>query len=411
MHRVDELHHQLVVGDPEVAEAAEAGAAVHEEVEQRPALGAQDVVDVVRGGVGLVDRAHQLVGDVREALGAAEVVVDDAGGRRRGRVDDVVRRELVAQRLAVVVVEDQVRGRRVREVGEDVALGDLDDAVLHVLGVHEGDLVDHAELLQQDGADEAVEVAAGHEPVLGGHEVLFSLGALARPSLVGRTPARDVTRSGGPGWAGPGRGGSVGSARRPTGAARAEQRRRRAAGDLPGHRRREPRRHAGPEHPRPPPGPGRAAALGAGARPHRAVWGQPVKGLFFLNASSGHLPMPFVQALLALGFRPVPLSGPPGMKVVDVGIQRMLEAIAERDADVVLGSHDGDFLPQVQALLGGGRRVALLGFREFVNGGYAELADDGLQVFDLETDAKAFTRPLPRVRILDIDAFDPAAFL
>ena len=101
--------------------------------------------------------------------------------------------------------------------------------------------------------------------------------------------------------------------------------------------------------------------------------------------------MPFVQALLALGFRPVPLSGPPGMKVVDVGIQRMLEAIAERDADVVLGSHDGDFLPQVQALLGAGRRVALLGFREFVNGGYAELADDGLQVFDLETDAKAFT--------------------
>jgi uncharacterized protein len=99
------------------------------------------------------------------------------------------------------------------------------------------------------------------------------------------------------------------------------------------------------------------------------------------------------------------------MKVVDVGIQRMLEAITERDADVVLGSHDGDFLPQVQALLGRGRRVALLGFREFVNGGYAELADDGLQVFDLETDAKAFTRPLPRVRILDIEAFDPTAFL
>ncbi len=142
-----------------------------------------------------------------------------------------------------------------------------------------------------------------------------------------------------------------------------------------------------------------------------SVWGQPVRGLFFLNASSGHLPMTFVQALLALGFRPVPLSGPPGMKVVDVGIQRMLEAIAERDADVVLGSHDGDFLPQVQGLLGAGRRVALLGFREFVNGGYADLAEQGLQVFDLETDAKAFTRPLPRVRILDIEAFDPAAFL
>ncbi|CAA9312806.1 MAG: FIG00356038: hypothetical protein [uncultured Frankineae bacterium] len=143
----------------------------------------------------------------------------------------------------------------------------------------------------------------------------------------------------------------------------------------------------------------------------QSVWGQPVKALFFLNASSGSLPMPFVQALLAMGLRPVPLSGPPGMKVVDVGIQRMLDAIAGRDADVVLGSHDGDFLPQVKALLEGGRRVALLGFREYVNSGYAELAGAGLQVFDLEQDAQAFNRPLPRVRILDIEAFDPAQFL
>jgi uncharacterized protein len=139
------------------------------------------------------------------------------------------------------------------------------------------------------------------------------------------------------------------------------------------------------------------------------VWDQPVKALFFLNATSGSLPMPFVQALMAMGLRPVPLAGPPGMKVVDVGIQRMLSAIAGRDADVVLGSHDGDFLPQVTSLLDGGRRVALLGFREFVNSGYAELP--GLQVFDLEQDAQAFNQPLPRVRILDIEEFDPAAFL
>jgi uncharacterized protein len=143
----------------------------------------------------------------------------------------------------------------------------------------------------------------------------------------------------------------------------------------------------------------------------QTTWNQPVKALFFLNATSGHLPMPFVQALLAMGLRPVPLSGPPGMKVVDVGIQRMLEAIAGREADVVLGSHDGDFLPQVTALLGGGRRVALLGFREFVNSGYADLAEDGLEVFDLEQDAQAFNKLLPRVRILDIEAFDPLLFL
>ena len=141
------------------------------------------------------------------------------------------------------------------------------------------------------------------------------------------------------------------------------------------------------------------------------VWDQPVKALFFLNASAGTLPMPFVQALMAMGLRPVPLSGPPGMKVVDVGIQRMLEAIAAREGDVVLGSHDGDFLPQVTQLLGAGRRVGLLGFGEFMNSGYGALHADGLQVFDLEHDARAFTKPLPRVRILDIEAFDPVAFL
>ena len=138
---------------------------------------------------------------------------------------------------------------------------------------------------------------------------------------------------------------------------------------------------------------------------------QPVKGLFFLNASSGTLPLPFVQALIAIGLRPVPLSGPPGMKVVDVGIQRMLEAIVPRDADVVLGSHDGDFLPQVTTLLDGVRKVALLGFTEFVSQGYQPLLASGLEVLDLEGDAKAFNKVLPRVRIIEIDAFDPAAYL
>src|SRR4051812_17582331 len=35
----------------------------------------------------------------------------------------------------------------------------------------------------------------------------------------------------------------------------------------------------------------------------RAVWEQPVRGLFFLNGSE-FVPMPFVQALTALDFRP-----------------------------------------------------------------------------------------------------------
>ena len=140
----------------------------------------------------------------------------------------------------------------------------------------------------------------------------------------------------------------------------------------------------------------------------RTVWGAPVKALFFLDGSSGVLPTGFVQALTAMGLRPVPLAGPPDVKVVDVGIQRTLDALGERDGDVILGSHDGDFLPQVEGLLAAGRRVAVLGFREFVNIGYTDL---GVPIFDLEDDARSFNQALPRMRIIDIDAFDPAAFL
>jgi uncharacterized protein len=140
-------------------------------------------------------------------------------------------------------------------------------------------------------------------------------------------------------------------------------------------------------------------------------WGQPVSTLFFINASSGTLPMSFVQALLAMGIRPIPLSGPPEVKVVDEGIQRTLDAIVDRGGDVMLGSHDGDFLPQVGALLRAGRRVAVLGFREFVNAGYAELEASGLELHDLESDVGCFNRPLPRVRILTLEEFDPFQFL
>ena len=143
----------------------------------------------------------------------------------------------------------------------------------------------------------------------------------------------------------------------------------------------------------------------------KTEWDQPVKALFFLNATSGNLPMPFIQALTAMGLRPVPLSGPPGMKVVDVGIQRMLDAILKTPSDVVLASHDGDFIPYVTDLLGGDRKVAVLGFSEFMNGRYTEMVADGLQVFDLEHDAKAFNKVLPRVRIIDIESFDPTAYL
>jgi putative heme uptake system protein len=144
----------------------------------------------------------------------------------------------------------------------------------------------------------------------------------------------------------------------------------------------------------------------------RSTWGQPVRGLFFLNGSD-HLPMAFVQALAALEYRPVLLSGPSSVKVVDVAIQRTLQALVERGhGDVLLASHDGDFAPHVAALLADGdRRVGLIGFRELVSSALSELTASGLELFDLEDDVGAFTVALPRIRVIPIERFDPWSLL
>lgn len=142
----------------------------------------------------------------------------------------------------------------------------------------------------------------------------------------------------------------------------------------------------------------------------REAWGQPVKGLFFLAASDGELPMPFVQALVAIGYRPIPLSGGPDEKVVDIAIQRTLAALRDRDADVLLASHDRDFVEELEPLLDG-RRVGLTGFEEFLSAGLRDLLERGAQFYDLETTVGAFNATLPRMRIIPIDEFDPVAFL
>jgi uncharacterized protein len=142
------------------------------------------------------------------------------------------------------------------------------------------------------------------------------------------------------------------------------------------------------------------------------LWDQPVRALFFLNGS-GSLPMSFVQALDALEYRPVLLSGPPDVKVVDVAIQRTLEALAQRGSgDVLLASHDGDFAPQMAPLVADpARRVGVLGFRELISTALADLTGEGLELFDLEDDVGAFTVALPRIRVIPIERFDPWSLL
>lgn len=141
------------------------------------------------------------------------------------------------------------------------------------------------------------------------------------------------------------------------------------------------------------------------------TWGAPCKGLFYLNASSGTLPGSFVQALLAMEYRPIPVSGSSDEKVVDIAIERTLEALRDRPGNVLLASHDADFAVALAALVDGERKVGVLGFREFTSNAFKDLEAAGVEIFDIESDAKAFNVVLPRVRIIPIAEFDPVMFL
>lgn len=138
-------------------------------------------------------------------------------------------------------------------------------------------------------------------------------------------------------------------------------------------------------------------------------FGKNVRPLFFLNASRG-MPISFIAALQAMGYVPVPLLGEADQSVVDVAILRTLEALRDRPGDVVLASHDHDFAHALGAVAGPSRSVAVLGFEEFIS---SELRDlPHVEVIDLEHDADAFDGgPLPRVRVIPIDEFDPLRFL
>ncbi|MEZ5096199.1 MAG: hypothetical protein R2731_08740 [Nocardioides sp.] len=117
--------------------------------------------------------------------------------------------------------------------------------------------------------------------------------------------------------------------------------------------------------------------------------------------------MPFVQALLA---RLPPLCRAPATRRSSTSPSSApSEALYNRADDVMLVTHDGDFLPQLERLCDG-RRVGVMAFPEFRNRGFVALADKGVEFFDLETDVKAFLS-LPRVKVIPIDEFDPLDYL
>lgn len=138
-------------------------------------------------------------------------------------------------------------------------------------------------------------------------------------------------------------------------------------------------------------------------------WGTSTNALFFLNASSGSIPMSFVQALHAMDYRVIPLAGEAHEKVVDMAILATLEALKDRPGHVMLASHDGDFADKLLALVDDERRVGIMGFPEFVSQTFR--ADERIEIVDIEDDARAFTVSLPRMRIIPIHEFDPTRFL
>ena len=110
-----------------------------------------------------------------------------------------------------------------------------------------------------------------------------------------------------------------------------------------------------------------------------------------------------------MDYRPIPLAGRSDEKVVDIGIQRTLDALAAHpEADVLLCTHDADFVDHVERLMGGDRRLGLIALREYASTAFTTLE---VPIHDLEDDVGAFKVPLPRVRIIPLDDFDPERFL
>ena len=142
------------------------------------------------------------------------------------------------------------------------------------------------------------------------------------------------------------------------------------------------------------------------------LWGgSRVKPMFFMNLRAGaSAPWPFIRAVKQIGYRPVLLTGGEGQKVVDIGIQKTLDAITKRAGNVLLMSHDQDFCASLQKMVGDKRKLGMLVFPENLGKDYRDIA--GLEVFDVEHDAHAIPNgPLQRLTATPIDNFDADALL
>jgi len=157
---VDQLLHELVVADAELAESAEPRPGIGEKAEEDPPLRIQYLLPGKLPRIHLVHCLdHVAVGG--KLLRAAVVFVDDP---RRGRRESALALHVLRPADAVVlrrmVVEPHPAAGDVRYVRQHVVLRRLKESVLKILRVDELPRVDDPRLLEQHTADQAVEIRA-----------------------------------------------------------------------------------------------------------------------------------------------------------------------------------------------------------------------------------------------------------
>jgi hypothetical protein len=117
----------------------------------------------------------------------------------------------------------------------------------------------------------------------------------------------------------------------------------------------------------------------------------------------------FIMSLRIAGYQVVllhPEAG--GRKVIDEAIKKTLIYIKDNTPvshPVLLGSHDADFCSAMFALAEQQRKLAVVGFSEWMSGAYYRA---GIQTIDMELDCHAFLKPLNRPSPMTIDTFDPS---
>ena len=137
-----------------------------------------------------------------------------------------------------------------------------------------------------------------------------------------------------------------------------------------------------------------------------------VKGLFFLNASNGSLPMTFVQALLAIGLPAHPAVGRRTRRSsTSASSARSRRSPGGRATSCSSATTATSRLQLATLVEDESRRTGLIAFREFTSTSLSGLIAQGLETFDLEHDVQAFNVSLPRVRIIPLEQFDPTRYL